>query len=137
MRNNRSIYLSDSPQLSRGEARMRYGVLSSWRAFRSWGILVDEMTDVEAGKVWKMLFTYVKDKPIPAAEIDQLSDLARTFLMMVINSIEDCADREIGKAMLAGSSKRAKQPEPTAKQPKIPETQPENEETETDENGID
>lgn len=119
--------------MSKSEARMRYGVLTSWRVFRSWGVLVDEMTNEEAGKVWKMIFRYVKNKPIQPAEIDQLSDLARSFFTMVINAIEDCVDRELGKVILAGSVKR----ETRETRPKIQETTPENKETETDENGID
>lgn len=111
----RNTYLPEYTELTKSEARVRRGVLTSCRCFRSWNILLSQMTDEEAGKVWKLMYKYMRNSKIETADLDPLSDLARAFLQMAISSIEDNVEREIGKAFASISRKDAK--EKTKKKP--------------------
>lgn len=99
------IVFPEYPEFARFESRLRHGSLTSARIFRSWGILVDNMTDEEAGKVWKQVFKFMKYDDIETADIEPLSDLAKAVLIMAVSSIEDAIERDIGKALVSNGVK--------------------------------
>lgn len=88
------------PELARLENRIRHGALTSGRYYRSWGSLMDTMTDTEAGKVWKLIFKFMKMGKITAADVEPLSGFARAFLAMVLSSLEDGVERLAGKSAI-------------------------------------
>ena len=92
--------IPEYPEQAKKEWLIRHGMLSSIRLFRSWGIIVSEMTDEEAGHVFKQIFRYMKGKKINLND-DTMTRVSKAFLIMVINSVEDSIARETQRAIAA------------------------------------
>lgn len=75
---------------------IRQGRLSSFRLFRSWGVLVSQMTDEEAGQAFKKLFEYMQGERM---NFDDTDGKQKAFLLMAFRSVEDSITREIERAI--------------------------------------
>ncbi len=92
--------IPEYPEQLKRELLIRRGMLSSIRLFRSWGIIVSEMTDEEAGHAFKQLFRYMKGKSLCYKD---MTDVSKAFLIMVINSTEDSIAKATERAIIEHS----------------------------------
>lgn len=90
MRENKR-YFPEYPELSRTENRIRNGMMTSTRIYRSWGSMVSGLSDEEAGKAFKALFAYMDNEPVKVSELE-VSAAARSFVNVAIRSLEDSVD---------------------------------------------
>ncbi len=90
MRENKR-YFPEYPELSRNENRVRNGMMTSTRIYRSWGSMVSGLSDEEAGKAFKALFAYMDNEPGKVSELE-VSAAARSFVNVAIRSLEDSVD---------------------------------------------
>lgn len=93
--------IPEYPEQLKKEWLIRHGMLSSIRLFRSWGIIVSEMTDEEAGNVFKQIFRYMKGKSVT---FTGMTGVSKAFLIMVINSTEDSIAKATERAIIEHSN---------------------------------